>query len=102
MLGSLTFYRRILLEHVFSNPSLLTMIRATNHQSAKLKDQASDTLPTIGHAIAGVMAGATVSFVASPVEHIKARLQIQYAAEKSQRFYSGPVDCTRRIVRFWP
>lgn len=44
------------------------------------------------------MAGATVSLVAAPVEHIKARLQIQYAAEKSKRFYSGPVDCITKIV----
>jgi solute carrier family 25 carnitine/acylcarnitine transporter 20/29 len=44
------------------------------------------------------MAGTTVSFVAAPVEHIKARLQIQYAADKSKRMYSGPIDCLRKMV----
>lgn len=44
------------------------------------------------------MSGATVSFVAAPVEHVKARLQIQYAADKSKRLYSGPIDCCRKIV----
>lgn len=57
-----------------------------------------DRLPTIGHGIAGIMAGATVSFIAAPVEHIKARLQVQYAAEKSKRLFSGPVDCIKKIV----
>ena len=46
------------------------------------------------------MAGATVSFIAAPVEHIKARLQVQYAADKSKRLYSGPVDCIKKIVRY--
>lgn len=43
------------------------------------------------------MAGSTVSFIAAPVEHIKARLQIQYAARKAERLYSGPLDCVRKI-----
>ena len=45
------------------------------------------------------MAGATVSFIAAPVEHVKARLQIQYAADKSQRLYSGPIDALSKIYR---
>lgn len=58
-----------------------------------------DRLPTVGHGLAGVLAGATVSFIAAPVEHIKARLQVQYAADKSNRLYSGPIDCVKKIVR---
>ena len=57
-------------------------------------------LPTIGHAMAGVMAGATVSFIAAPVEHVKARLQIQYSNVKSERLYKGPLDAVRKIYRF--
>lgn len=56
------------------------------------------TLPSFGHGIAGIMAGTTVSFIATPVEHIKARLQIQYAADKSSRLYSGPIDCLSKLV----
>ena len=44
------------------------------------------------------MAGHTVSFIAGPVEHVKARLQIQYAAQKHERLYSGPVDCTKKLL----
>ncbi|KAI1960255.1 hypothetical protein LOZ58_003975 [Ophidiomyces ophidiicola] len=78
MLGSLSLYRRLLRDHVFRN---------------------AERLPSYGHGLAGIMAGTTVSFIASPVEHVKARLQVQYAADKKQRLYSGPIDCTRKILR---
>ncbi|KAJ6166781.1 hypothetical protein N7470_002228 [Penicillium chermesinum] len=92
MLGSLSFYRRILLENVYSKPHLRSLIPFSNQTDLA-------TLPTFGHGIAGIMAGTTVSFIAAPVEHIKARLQIQYAADKSKRLYSGPIDCLRKIFR---
>lgn len=79
MLGSLAVYRRLLHTHLFPG---------------------ADVLPTYGHGLAGVMAGATVSFVAAPVEHVKARLQVQYAAGKEGRMYAGPVDCVRRVWRW--
>ncbi|KAL2817289.1 Anp1-domain-containing protein [Aspergillus cavernicola] len=91
MLGSLTLYRRLLLENVFSEPAIRSMTPFGKHQPDP------HALPSFGHGIAGIMAGTTVSFIAAPVEHIKARLQIQYAADKSKRLYSGPIDCTRRI-----
>ncbi|KAK0653472.1 Mitochondrial substrate carrier family protein L [Lasiodiplodia hormozganensis] len=78
MLGSLTVYRRLLRENVF-----------TNHEK----------LPTLGHGIAGIGAGWTVSFIAAPVEHVKARLQVQYAADKAKRLYSGPIDCAKKLFR---
>jgi len=99
MLGSLTFYRRMLNENVFSSPSVLALARGSNRKLDAVKEETERKLPTIGHAIAGVMAGGTVSFIAAPVEHIKARLQVQYAADKSQRLYSGPIDCGKKIVR---
>lgn len=91
MLGSLTLYKRLLLENVFSNPQLRKSIPFTSSFDLH-------TLPSVGHGIAGIMAGCTVSFIAAPVEHVKARLQIQYAADKKQRMYSGPIDCSRKIV----
>lgn len=96
MLGSLTLYRRLLLEHVFSKPELRSLVPFAK------KDPDLLTLPSFGHGIAGIMAGTTVSFIAAPVEHVKARLQIQYAADKSSRMYSGPIDCTHKIVRALP
>ncbi|PYI05334.1 alpha-1,6 mannosyltransferase subunit [Aspergillus sclerotiicarbonarius CBS 121057] len=93
MLGSLTLYRRLLLENVFSKPDIRARIPFTSHQPDL------STLPSFGHSIAGIMAGTTVSFIAAPVEHVKARLQIQYSADKSKRLYSGPIDCIGKIVR---
>jgi solute carrier family 25 carnitine/acylcarnitine transporter 20/29 len=83
MLGSLSVYRRILNDNVF-NPR------------RDLEEQKK--LPVIGHALAGTLAGWTVSFIAGPVEHVKARLQVQYQADKSKRLYSGPIDCLKKTV----
>ena len=91
MLGSLTIYRKFLLHNVFANPAFRPDTPPAQLQKEKL--------PVFGHGIAGMMAGLTVSFVACPIEHVKARLQVQYAAKKSERFYSGPIDCTRRLLR---
>jgi hypothetical protein len=49
------------------------------------------------HGLAGLAGGLTVSFVATPVEQIKARLQVQY--DSTKKVYSGPIDCVRQVVR---
>ena len=48
MLGSLTFYRRLLHDNFFS-------------QTTSLRPHERQSLPTLGHSLAGVMAGSTVS-----------------------------------------
>ncbi len=94
MLGSLTLYRRLLNEHVFQP------LRAhPGHPSIYLPDADRKRLPPVGHGMAGMLAGWTVSFIAAPVEHVKARLQIQYASDKSKRLYTGPIDCTKKLLR---
>lgn len=98
MLGSLTYYRRLLQENIFDPERLRKSGPSSLGTAGKTAENISHKLPPLGHAIAGVMAGFTVSFIAAPVEHVKARLQIQYAADKRQRLYSGPIDCTKRIV----
>ncbi|TVY84553.1 Mitochondrial substrate carrier family protein L [Lachnellula suecica] len=92
MLGSLTFYRKLLHRTLFA-PSHLSGLPQRDPSLPPSK------LPTVGHAMAGVMAGATVSFIAAPVEHIKARLQIQYSSNKAERLYKGPVDCASKIYK---
>ena len=64
MLGSLTFYRRLLKDNLFSNPNFLAMTRASTRKIYNVKGEGERKLPTIGHALAGIMAGATVSFIA--------------------------------------
>lgn len=111
MMGSLTVYRRLLAEHVFTAPPPGSIAAGvlpaaiTDHppssrhprQSTATTASAAAHLPAYGHGIAGILAGSTVSFIAAPVEHVKARLQIQYSANKADRLYSGPVDCLRKI-----
>ncbi|KAM5439294.1 hypothetical protein MferCBS31731_004716 [Microsporum ferrugineum] len=92
MLGSLTLYRRLIFEHIFANRELRAAVPFVSRE-------VPDRLSTFGHGVAGIMAGSTVSFIAAPVEHVKARLQIQYAADKKQRPYQGPIDCCRKILR---
>jgi solute carrier family 25 carnitine/acylcarnitine transporter 20/29 len=100
MLGSLTFYRRILHQTLFNQNRLADSSTGFARRDVPFPDKELHKLPTIGHAMAGVMAGATVSFIAAPVEHIKARLQIQYSNKKSERLYSGPIDAARKIYKF--
>lgn len=100
MLGSLTYYRKLLNRTLFSPTRLYDSPSAFAQRSTPLSNDDLRKLPTLGHAMAGVMAGATVSFIAAPVEHIKARLQIQYSSKKSERLYKGPIDCARKIYKF--
>lgn len=97
MLGSLTFYRQFLHRNLFSTSHMAATPSSFAHRDTPLPPS---QLPTIGHALAGVMAGATVSFIAAPVEHVKARLQIQYSSNKADRLYKGPIDCFRKIYKF--
>ena len=49
------------------------------------------------HALAGLGAGFVVPLVATPVELLKSKLQVQY--DKATRKYSGPIDCARQLIR---
>ncbi|KAL5091801.1 hypothetical protein Trisim1_002614 [Trichoderma cf. simile WF8] len=111
MLGSLNVYRRLMAQHVFGAESWTpgagsgatglgfgSLMRVLSSSSSRTSSSSEPSyLPPLGHGIAGIMAGSTVSFIAAPVEHVKARLQIQYAARKAERLYSGPLDCIRKI-----
>lgn len=121
MLGSLNVYRRLMAQHVFhvdswtpgagsgsgsgsgsgfglgNLSSSLKVLGAGQTSRPASSSSEPSYLPPAGHGIAGIMAGSTVSFIAAPVEHIKARLQIQYAARKAERLYSGPLDCVSKI-----
>ncbi|KAG9815785.1 carrier protein YMC2, partial [Aureobasidium melanogenum] len=91
MLGSLTFYRKLLNERVFQP------MRETRSAAGVYAVPSDQTLPTIGHAIAGIMAGSTVSFIAAPVEHVKARLQIVHAKSSASMAYEDCImDSERR------
>jgi len=70
MLGSLTFYRRILHKTLFNPNRMYEGPSGWMGRDLPMPDAKLHKLPTVGHAMAGVMAGATVSFIAAPVEHV--------------------------------
>jgi len=96
----LAFYRQFLHRTLFNPSRLYDSPSSWAGRDPIPSRETVRKLPTMGHAMAGVMAGATVSFIAAPVEHIKARLQIQYSSKKSERLYKGPIDCFQRIYRY--
>ena len=98
MLGSLTFYRKLLHQTLFSPSRMAATPSSLARPDNSLTPSQIHKLPTIGHALAGVMAGATVSFIAAPVEHLKARLQIQYSSKKSERLSTAHVKFTDIMV----
>lgn len=76
MLGSLHNYRKCIKDNFY-------------------EDQCE--LPLKGKIAAGVLAGWTVSFVAAPIEYVKALLQVQYNA--TSKIYSGPIDCAMKLYQ---
>ncbi|GME99283.1 unnamed protein product [Ambrosiozyma monospora] len=76
MLGSLHVYRRFVKENMYPD---------------------HERMPLFGYCLAGLGSGLTVSFVAAPIETLKARLQVQYDA--STRHFTGPIDCLVKLVK---
>src|SRR5437763_17215050 len=100
MLGSLSNYRQMLLQ--IDHPLFRTYTGVK--PDSILAQKYTPLLTPFGHGIAGTFAGWTVSFVAAPIEHIKARLQVQYhgksaASAAIKPRYSGPIDCALQIYR---
>lgn len=54
----------------------------------------TEKLSLWGHTGAGVLAGWTVCTFITPIEHIKAKLQMQTVGPK---LYAGPIDCAKQV-----
>eukprot|EP00053_Salpingoeca_punica_P011955 m.106680 g.106680 ORF g.106680 m.106680 type:complete len:299 (-) comp15819_c1_seq2:1038-1934(-) len=50
-------------------------------------------------AIAALGSGFCISFLVSPMEGVKARLQVNYAAHGEAAKYKGPIDCIKQTIR---
>ncbi|EAU93153.2 hypothetical protein CC1G_10521 [Coprinopsis cinerea okayama7 len=81
LLGSLHNYRLFLLRHGMSEP--------TPHSGAP-------RLTILGHGIAGLLAGA---LIATPMELLKVKLQLQSQKSVVDRRFTGPIHCAREIAR---
>ncbi|PFH50803.1 hypothetical protein AMATHDRAFT_144159 [Amanita thiersii Skay4041] len=84
LLGSLHNYRLFLLRHGMTETCPRT------HQPR---------LTLVAHGIAGLFAGLTSALVATPIEHLKVKLQLQSQKEVTDRQFKGPIDCARQIIR---
>ncbi|KAJ7783704.1 mitochondrial carrier [Mycena maculata] len=56
-------------------------------------------LTLLAHGTAGLLAGLTSAPLATPIELLKVRLQLQTQKAVSDRQFKGPVDCARHLVR---
>jgi len=56
-------------------------------------------LTLIGHGIAGLGAGLTSALIATPMEMLKVRLQLQLERSSSDRQFKSPIDCVRQVIR---
>jgi solute carrier family 25 carnitine/acylcarnitine transporter 20/29 len=84
LLGSLHNYRLFLIRNDFTAPTPGSGI---------------PRLTILGHGIAGLFAGLTSASLATPMELLKVKLQLQLQSQKSERQFKGPIDCIRQIVR---
>ncbi|OCH96048.1 mitochondrial carrier [Obba rivulosa] len=85
LLGSLHNYRLFLIRH--------HMVEPVPGQPGQQR------LSLLGHGIAGLAAGWTSAFIATPVELLKVKLQLQLQKSVQDRQYKGPIDCARQIMR---
>ncbi|KAA1468697.1 mitochondrial carrier [Dentipellis sp. KUC8613] len=84
LLGSLHNYRLLLLRNGMSESVPGTDIKR---------------LTLTAHGIAGLFAGLTSAFLATPMELLKVKLQLQLQKLPSERQFKGPIDCARQVVR---
>ncbi|TCD69900.1 hypothetical protein EIP91_005724 [Steccherinum ochraceum] len=84
LLGSLHNYRLFLIRHGMTEPVAGTEVRR---------------LSLTGHSVAGLGAGLTSAILATPIEHLKIRLQMQSQRAVADREFKGPLDCARQVVR---
>ncbi|KAL0951295.1 hypothetical protein HGRIS_008005 [Hohenbuehelia grisea] len=62
-------------------------------------DADTQRLTLLGHGVAGLLAGWTSSFVATPIELLKVKLQLQLQSSVADRQFKGPIDCLRCVAR---
>lgn len=56
-------------------------------------------LTVTAHGVAGLFAGLTSAFIATPIELVKVKLQLQLQRHARDREFTGPIHCARRIIQ---
>ncbi|TDL28523.1 mitochondrial carrier [Rickenella mellea] len=84
LLGSLHNYRLLLIRHGWTEP-----VPGTDGRR----------LTIVAHGIAGLFAGLTSTILATPIELIKVKLQLQVQRSPADREFKSPIHCAREILR---
>ncbi|KIM75410.1 hypothetical protein PILCRDRAFT_827332 [Piloderma croceum F 1598] len=84
LVGSLHNYRLFLLRYGMTEPT---------------PGKGVQRLTLLGHGVAGLGAGLTSALIATPMELIKVKLQLQLQKSSSDRQFKGPIDCGRQVIR---
>ncbi|GAA5885189.1 hypothetical protein JCM16303_005892 [Sporobolomyces ruberrimus] len=99
LMGSLHQYRLLLASiETRSNSRDQGIVHGStsSRRSGDKGDEPALGLSLPGHFASGMMAGWTVCFFITPIEHIKARLQMQMVGPK---LFSGPIDCAKQLAK---
>lgn len=84
----------------FVNSALFGMQFNLCSEIVKNRGGASTDKATVKETMAAAVAsGALISVLVTPMEGIKARLQVQYSTTGVGAKYSGPVDCARKVLQ---
>ena len=71
----------------------------SRRQVTKLRNYDSiNDFTLLDHALCGSIAGWTSTLASTPIEQIKARLQVQYA-DPNTKLYNGPIDCAIKLYK---
>jgi len=70
-----------------------------NGMTESLPISGGERLTLTGHGVAGCFAGVTSAFVATPIELVKVKLQLQLQRSARDRPFKSPVDCARQIIQ---
>ncbi|CCD22939.1 organic acid transporter NDAI_0A07850 [Naumovozyma dairenensis CBS 421] len=67
------------------------------HQANGTNARGNDTLSLKQYYICGLTGGVINSFLSSPIEHVRIRLQTQTGIGKPE--FNGPIDCIRKLLK---
>ncbi|GAA95841.1 uncharacterized protein L969DRAFT_76229 [Mixia osmundae IAM 14324] len=95
LLGSLHNYRVWLARLESNGQSYTSSARAQTKQEQE--ELGIKSLSVFGHGVAGLLAGCTVCTVITPIEMIKARLQMQ--THSTTKEFTGPIDVIQKVYR---
>ncbi|KZW01956.1 mitochondrial carrier [Exidia glandulosa HHB12029] len=95
LLGSLHNYRLAFMRAGFVEDS---PVRA-RYMSDADTEYGGKRLTLIGHGLAGLCAGFTSAIVATPIETLKVKLQVQVQRDSASRQFRGPLDCAVKVLR---